>query len=191
MLLGMARMCDRPLVVDDDALTDPVWRPIAIDLFAGVGGLSLGFEQAGFDIVAAVEYDPVHAATHAYNFPGTEVLCRDVGALTAKRVLAAAQRGFERMYPERVWPGKVDAVIGGPPCQGFSTGGKREDGDERNLLLLEFARLIKGIKPKVVCLENVAGLPESRFDDVRVELFKALEEAGYSLSGSRRRAQLR
>ena len=53
-------------------------RPIAVDLFAGIGGFSLGFEQAGFDVVASVEYDPVHAAVHAYNFPLTQVLCADI-----------------------------------------------------------------------------------------------------------------
>src|SRR5690606_2398585 len=113
------------------------------DLFAGAGGMSLGFEQAGFDVVAAVEYDPVHAATHAYNFPHAEVLCRDVSALDAATVLAAARSGFERMYPNRLWPGRIDAVIGGPPCQGFSTGGKREAADDRNQLLLSFVALVE------------------------------------------------
>ena len=57
-------------------------RPICIDLFAGAGGLSLGFEQAGFDIVAAVEIDPIHAATHEFNFPETPVVCQDIKKVT-------------------------------------------------------------------------------------------------------------
>src|SRR4051812_24673716 len=66
-------------------------RPIAVDLFAGAGGLSLGLEQAGFDVVTAVEYDPVHAATHEYNFPRTKVLCADVSKpLDSSALLAAA-----------------------------------------------------------------------------------------------------
>lgn len=146
--------------------------------------MSLGFEQAGFDVVAAVEYDPVHAATHAYNFPAAEVLCRDVASLDAETVLAAARRGYERMYPEREWPGRIDAIIGGPPCQGFSTGGKRESGDERNGLLVAFVDLVSALKPSVVCLENVAGLLEGRFDDVREDAFRRLTAAGYALSGT-------
>lgn len=146
--------------------------------------MSLGFEQAGFDVVAAVEYDPVHAATHAFNFPQCEVLCRDVSNLSAADVLAAAERGFKRVHPGQAWPGQLDALIGGPPCQGFSTGGKRERDDERNDLLLEFVRLVEELKPRTFCLENVAGLLEAKFDGVREEAFARLREAGYSLSGT-------
>src|SRR3954465_6731133 len=72
-------------------------RPVAVDLFAGAGGLSLGLEQAGFDVVAAVEYDPVHAATHEYNFPKTEVLCADVSApLSAGTLSDAVRAGMAR-----------------------------------------------------------------------------------------------
>lgn len=146
--------------------------------------MSLGFEQAGFDVVAAVEYDPVHAATHAFNFPQCEVLCRDASNLSAADVLAAAERGFKRLHPGVVWPGQLDALIGGPPCQGFSTGGKRERDDERNDLLLEFVRLVEELRPRTFCLENVAGLLEAKFDEVREEAFARLRTAGYSLSGT-------
>lgn len=159
-------------------------RPIAVDLFAGAGGMSLGFEQAGYDLVAAVEYDPVHAATHAFNFPQCEVLCRDASKLSAADVLGAAKRGFARLRPGVPWPGQLDALIGGPPCQGFSAGGKREQDDERNDLLLNFVRLVEEIKPRTLCLENVAGLLESKFDVIREEAFRRLREAGYALSGT-------
>ncbi len=159
-------------------------RPIAIDLFAGAGGLSLGFEQAGFDVVAAVEYDPVHALTHAYNFPRCEVICRDVSKIRSSEIVDAAKRSFERMYPNSKWPGRVDAIIGGPPCQGFSTGGKRQTNDERNNLFLQFVRIVTEIRPSSVCLENVAGLLEERFSEVREEAFIRLRETGYSLSGT-------
>ena len=79
--------------------------------------MSLGFEQAGFDVVAAVEYDPVHAATHAFNFPQCEVLCRDASNLSAADVLAAAERGFKRLHPGVAWPGQLDALIGRASCR--------------------------------------------------------------------------
>lgn len=176
-------MCDRHSVSDSSARAR-LTRPVAVDLFAGAGGMSLGFEQAGFDVVAAVEYDPVHAATHAFNFPQCEVLCRDASRLSAADVLAAAKRGFKKLHPGVAWSGRLDALIGGPPCQGFSTGGKRERDDERNDLLLEFVRLIEELKPRTFCLENVAGLLETKFDEVREEAFERLRKAGYSLSGT-------
>ena len=159
-------------------------RPVAVDLFSGAGGMSLGFEQAGYDVVAAIEYDPVHAATHAFNFPQCEVLCRDASLVSAEDVLAAAERGYKRLHPGKVWPGRLDALIGGPPCQGFSTGGKREQDDERNDLLLHFVRLVEELRPRTFCLENVAGLLEDKFSDIRESAFRRLREAGYALSGT-------
>lgn len=158
-------------------------RPIAIDLFAGVGGMSLGFEQAGFDVLAAVEYDPVHAAAHLFNFPSTEMLCRNITKLSGLSIKEAARVGYSKMYPGRIWDGVVDAVIGGPPCQGFSTGGKRSASDERNNLLLEFVRIVEEIRPRVFCLENVAGLLEHKFSEVRLEALRRLRGAGYAISG--------
>ncbi len=159
-------------------------RPTCIDLFGGAGGLSLGFEQAGFDVLATVEYDPVHGLVHRRNFPDCEVLCRDVKALQGQDVLAAAARGFRRIRPGAGWPGTVDAVIGGPSCQGFSTGGVRDKDDERNGLLTEFVKIVVAIRPHAFCLENVPGLLEPRFDEVRRSALKALRDAGYSIVGS-------
>ena len=89
-------------------------RPIAIDLFAGAGGLSLGFEQAGFDVVAAVEIDPIHCAVHEFNFPNCVVLARSVSGLSGAEIRGRAAIGRRR----------IDVVFGGPPCQGFSLMGK-------------------------------------------------------------------
>jgi DNA (cytosine-5)-methyltransferase 1 len=71
-------------------------RPVAVDLFAGAGGFSLGMEQAGFDVLAAVEYDPIHACTHAYNFPLTEVICADIATVTSDMILDAVKRSWEK-----------------------------------------------------------------------------------------------
>jgi DNA (cytosine-5)-methyltransferase 1 len=159
-------------------------RPTAVDLFCGAGGLSLGFEQAGFDVIAAIDYDPVHALVHKFNFPDCEVLCRDIHNLKGEEIIDAAQRGSRRTRPGQTWRGSVDVVIGGPSCQGFSSGGVRATNDPRNMLFGEFVRLVKEIRPKAFCLENVPGLLESRFDNIRAEAFKSLRSAGYSLSGT-------
>ncbi len=159
-------------------------RPLAVDLFCGAGGMSLGFEQAGFDIVAAVEYDPVHALIHRYNFPECNVLCRDIRRLRAADVVTAAKRGALALGHSTDGDFRIDALIGGPSCQGFSVMGLRDEEDERNHLLTEFVRLVVEVRPRVFCLENVPGLLEERFDAFRQKVLKKLRSAGYSISGS-------
>ncbi|MEU4247767.1 DNA cytosine methyltransferase [Amycolatopsis sp. NPDC026612] len=159
-------------------------RPIVVDVFAGAGGLSLGFEQAGFDVVAAIEYDPTHAMVHKYNFPDTEILCRDVRGITAADVYAAASRGASRMRAVRTTLDTIDVLIGGPSCQGFSSMGRRQDDDERNDLLMHFSRLVCEVRPRAFVLENVPGLLEPRFADFRNSVFKKLRNAGYHLTGT-------
>jgi len=132
-------------------------RPAAVDLFSGTGGLSLGFEQAGFDLLAAVEYDPIAAAVHKFNFPKTAIVCADAAAIQGKRVRNAAQRGWRARYDSE-WNGELDVVIGGPPCQGFSVIGKRAFDDPRNQLVKEFARLVGNLKPRYFVMENVPGM---------------------------------
>jgi DNA (cytosine-5)-methyltransferase 1 len=130
-----------------------VTRPVAVDLFAGVGGMSLGFEQAGFDVVCAVESDRAHAAAHRFNFPLCEVLQVDVRSLTGVGLREAVRAGLRRHG--RSATDKVDVVFGGPPCQGFSLGGLRDPDDPRNRLVEEFARLVLALRPRVWVLENV------------------------------------
>ena len=128
-------------------------RPVAVDLFAGVGGMSLGFEQAGFDVVCALESDPAHAAAHRFNFPLCEVVESDVRSVTGVRLREAVAAGLKRHG--RSEADKVDVVFGGPPCQGFSIGGLRDPEDPRNRLVEEFARLVLALSPKAWVLENV------------------------------------
>lgn len=158
-------------------------RPIAVDLFAGVGGMSLGFEQAGFDVVAAAEYDPVHAACHAFNFPLAEVLCRAVQGLTADDVRSAARRGVAKHRGDaKGWDGHINVVFGGPSCQGFSVMGRRSPEDERNSLLVSFCELATELAPEIICIENVPGMLEPRFEELRGRAFEVLTRSGYSVS---------
>lgn len=171
-------MCDRPLVNAHG------YRPTVVDLYAGSGGLGLGMEQAGFDVLAAVEVDPVHAMVHRYNFPSCPMLCEDISSLTGERLLRSAGVGWSVLHPDTPFPGRVDAIVGGPPCQGFSVGGIRDAGDERNQQLQQFVRLVIELKPTVFCMENVSGLLESSFDTLREQAFTQLTTAGYALTGT-------
>ena len=165
----------------------PTRRPVAIDLFAGAGGLSLGFEMAGFDVLSAVEYDPVHAATHLYNFPLTDVLCRDVRTVSAAELIESTRRGWTAHNPNSgEWDGIVDVLIGGPSCQGFSVMGRQDIDDDRNQLIGEFVRLVEAIRPRAFCMENVPGFLHTRFDGLRNEALDRLRAAGYSISGQQK-----
>ncbi|MFO0211734.1 MAG: DNA cytosine methyltransferase, partial [Pseudanabaena sp.] len=123
-------------------------RPIAVDLFAGVGGMTLGFEQAGFDVLASVEIDPIHCATHEYNFPMWKVICASVTDISGDDIRQKSDIGDR----------EVDVVFGGPPCQGFSLMGKRAFDDPRNQLVSHFMRLVTELRAKYFVMENVKGL---------------------------------
>lgn len=164
-------------------------RPIAVDLFAGAGGFSLGIEQAGFDVVAALEIDSVHAAVYSYNFPHTRVICADATAIAAKTIENEAVRGWSahpvEVYhhrPLHAWHGEIDLAIGGPPCEGFAQTSKRQVEDKRNDLVFEFSRLVRELQPRYFVMENVPGLLEERYDDLRQKLFADLEAGGYQIT---------
>lgn len=146
-------------------------RPIGIDLFAGVGGLSLGFEQAGFDVAAAVEIDPIHCAVHEYNFPNSTVICASVVDLTGAEIRRKAGLG------DKV----IDCVFGGAPCQGFSMIGKRVLDDPRNRLVFHYVRIVKELNPKYCVFENVKGLTLGKHKQFLTELIEALDQAGYDV----------
>src|SRR5688572_13636738 len=109
---------------DSSRIEASVERPLVVDLFAGVGGLALGFEQARCDVVAAVEFDRAHTTVHKLNFPRTELIAEDVSKVKAAAVRAAACRGASSHGRAGPWDGTIDILIGGPPCQGFSAGGR-------------------------------------------------------------------
>lgn len=157
-------------------------RPITVDLFAGAGGLALGFEQAGFDVVASFDYDPVHCAIHAFNFPLTEVVCADLAATSGIDVELAARRGWERHRPSAPeLPWEIDAIVGGPPCQGFSLIGKRLLDDERNALVFHFFRIVAELQPRFFVMENVPGMVTGGHRSILSQLIESFEEAGYDV----------
>lgn len=146
-------------------------RPTGIDLFAGAGGLSLGFEQAGFDVAAAVEIDPVHCAVHKFNFPDCAVIPRSVVGLSAIDIRRASGIGGRT----------VDCVFGGPPCQGFSMIGQRSLEDPRNRLVSEFVRIVAELDAGTFVFENVKGLTVGRHRAFLRELIEAFGDSGYDV----------
>jgi DNA (cytosine-5)-methyltransferase 1 len=163
-------------------------RPVAIDLFAGAGGFSLGIEQAGFDVAVAVEHDPIHGLVHAFNFPHTKVLCADVAQLSGQDIQKAVaewtaknrQRGESHHDPLSTIP--IDLVFGGPPCQGFSVIGKRQLDDVRNTLIFEFCRIVKELQPRYFVMENVPGLRMPKYSPILEQLMCEFEAAGYEIT---------
>lgn len=142
---------------------------MAVDLFSGCGGLSLGLENAGFRIQAAVEIDPIAAAVYRKNHPRVSVIEKDIRTVEAKDLRKAAGIGNR----------KLDLLAGCPPCQGFSrikTKNKRISRDPRNSLVLHYLRIAKELRPRMILLENVPGLAKDhRFK----RLLRELESIGY------------
>ena len=154
------------------ATEEPESRPTAVDCFAGCGGMSLGFKQAGYNVVGAIEIDADAGGVYKLNHPTVHTWLEDIRTVTAEAILT--QLGIET--------GELDLLGGCPPCQGFSTlrtynCGRRVH-DRQNDLIFEFLRLVLGLMPKRVMMENVPGL----FDNTRLKKFRAaLEAAGYEV----------
>jgi len=146
-------------------------RPVAVDLFCGAGGMSLGFEQAGFDVVAAVDADPVHVATYSFNFPDCCTVQADLAHVSGEQLRDQVGLGSTH----------IDVVFGGPPCGGFSMIGKRRADDPRNELLLHFARLVGELSPSCFVVENVEGLLKGPARAVLDDLVATVGHVGYSV----------
>ena len=144
-------------------------RPVAVELFAGAGGLGTGFAAEGFRIALAIESDMRAAQTYRLNHPGTVVLETDVRTVSARAARA--------LVPSA---NKPTAVIAGPPCQGYSAAGKREPDAEQNALFREVTRLARELKARFVAIENVPGMRRVsgvRFTTAVIEEF---HRAGYA-----------
>jgi DNA (cytosine-5)-methyltransferase 1 len=167
----------------------PAQRPVAIDLFAGAGGFSVGFHQAGWHVAAAVEADLAAMMTYLANLgsPATVVHEHKDGAWTGYTAAeqcspGLAGTGWISHHPDQtpvqhvylgdiralngrvilddlgLNPGEVGAVIGGPPCQGFSVAGRQDVMDPRNSLVFDFCRIVLDVAPKTFVLENVPAI---------------------------------
>lgn len=146
-------------------------RPTAIDVFCGVGGMSLGFEQAGFDVAAAFDRDDRNVRAYARNFPHA----------AAHRVDLHRASGDELRTMAGLGRRTVDVLIGGPPCQGFSLIGKRDPGDPRSSLLYDFARLVRELEPRYLVMENVAGLMSGSARAYLDSFLRRVKRAGYDV----------
>ena len=149
----------------------PKNRLIAVDFFSGAGGMSLGFEQAGFDIALGVDYDGHHAATHERNFPYGKSICTSVVELDGDKIREVMQ-----------FKGDLDLVFGGPPCQGFSNMGLRDVRDPRNSLVDHYVRLVLELRPKAFVMENVPGMLAGATAAVLAKAIGTFEANGYRIT---------
>ena len=148
-----------------------------IDCFCGAGGLSLGFEKAGFNVEYAFDLDEKAVLTYNKNKQYHH------GPAFVRDIYKVSKRSIEKDIGHKL--GRVDVVIGGPPCQGFSVQRRGEDNDPRNQLVLEYVRLLKEIKPRFFVMENVGGILSQRGKPYISALFDNLTQAGYKIQQSK------
>lgn len=149
----------------------------AIDLFSGAGGLHLGFENAGFEIKLCVDNNDIVEKTHKRNFPHIPIINRDINEIPTSEI---------RKYLDGAG---LDIIIGGPPCQGFSTIGhrvssdpeKRAKKDPRNELVITYARIINELRPKFIVMENVKGILTLEKGAYLQNVLSILADAGYNV----------
>ena len=154
---------------------------VAIDLYAGAGGLSCGLELAGWDVAAAIDNNSAAARTYRLNQPIPGGSSRPGGGRMIEADLLKAddrRRALDELMTALDGK-KPNAVFGGPPCQGFSTAGWRQEHDSRNDLAAIFLDFVKDLDPELVVLENVEGLLNYRKGSVLAELLVVFEELGY------------
>ncbi|MFA9476954.1 DNA (cytosine-5-)-methyltransferase [Phycisphaerales bacterium AB-hyl4] len=158
-----------------------------VDLFAGAGGMSLGLEMAGWTVAAAVEYDKGIGATYKFNRP-----CETVSKPGSTRTLfldedlstESARSRTINAIKSKLGAKPLFALVGGPPCQGFSHAGWRLDDDARNDLAVGFMEFAQALQPEIVILENVEGLLSYKQGQVVRDLLAAIQDLGYDIDGS-------
>ncbi|MDD2920989.1 MAG: DNA cytosine methyltransferase [Anaerolineales bacterium] len=150
----------------------PDGAPTVVSTFAGCGGSSLGYSMAGFREMLAVEWDKNAAETFSVNFPDVPIFHGDITNLSVNDILRIVN----------IEPGELDVFDGSPPCQGFSTSGRRQLDDPRNQLFRQFTRLLQGLQPKVFVMENVSGMVKGKMKLIFAEIIRELRGCGYQVS---------
>ena len=141
-----------------------------LDLFCGCGGLSLGFEQAGYDVLAGIDVWKDALVTYQANHKNSKAIQADLMTLQPEEV------------SKTIGTTSVDVIIGGPPCQGFSIAGKRIIDDERNKLYKSFVRMVEYFKPKAFVMENVPNILTMGEGIIKESILRDFENLGYNVS---------
>lgn len=140
-----------------------------IDLFSGAGGLSHGLEQAGLKCILGIDMDKNAIETFKTNHVHANAYCGPITEITKKKLLELTNGET------------IHAIVGGPPCQGFSTVGIGDPNDQRNLLFREFIRLVKMVHPHFIIIENVTGLLAKKNEQTILAIFKLFSDMGYNI----------
>ncbi len=154
-----------------ESMTRSQRQPVAISLFAGAGGCSLGFKRASYNVIFALDLDQAAVETYRANFPETRCDTADIRGVDFGGLMRELDLG----------PGELDMLIGGPPCQGFSTAGQRFWDDPRNALLKSYAHALQALQPKWFMMENVEGLLTTNNGESAHEAAKAFIDLGYRI----------
>jgi DNA (cytosine-5)-methyltransferase 1 len=144
-----------------------------LDLFSGCGGLSLGLEQAGFEILLGIDSWQDALDTFKENHPNSKIYCQDLSKIDFNFI--------ENEYLQA----DVDVIVGGPPCQGFSISGKRDPNDPRNKLYTSFVKSVEHFKPKAFLMENVPNLASMQNGSIKDTIVSEFEELGYNVQYDR------
>ena len=153
-------------MVSSSPLTEDKTVPLGIvDLFCGVGGLSLGSSRAGFTVRGAIDVDPKAISAHSRNFPNTIHLSSDIAGVRGQSLKRRLDLNRKNLA----------GIIGGPPCQGFSSIGKRDRFDARNKLFVEFFRVVSEAMPAFFLAENVPGIMRESYRDAREQALSLVE----------------
>jgi len=141
-----------------------------IDLFCGCGGLSRGFELAGFETILAIDMWDDAIKTYNHNHSKNVAICKDI-------------RDLDNNFLEELNKNNdIVGIVGGPPCQGYSTVGKRDINDERNYLYLEYCRVVEKVRPQFFVLENVKGLLTLNDGLFKQDIIKRFSDLGYNVT---------